>query len=783
MAETQHRTVRTLCLSVLLITSVCGGVVTFSEPASATTTAQLDFTGIYNADVVRGTADDTDGNFDSGGYTLVSSSTAQNNGNPAGDGVPDDGVFASKTDVHPKFDLADFDSVDSNAWQTTGTGSVTAPVSPGQYETVHVVASAGGAGPSTPAKFELKLHYADGSSKTSQVFTVPDWFGAPPSDPGYAVRDGMDRYGTGYEDANESGLWGYAMAANSSKSLQQVTINVTENAAGSFNFFGGAATTQESTVVNGAPTASDDSATTDEDTTVTVDVVANDSDQDGDPLDVTAITNGPSHGTARITGPSDDTIRFDPGENATSDVSITYEASDGNGGTDTATLRVAIIPVNDAPSASDDSATTDEDTTVTVDVIANDTDVDEDGLNVSAITSDPSHGTARITGASNDKIEFTPGNDATADVSITYEASDGNGGTDTATLRVAIIPVNDAPVVSDSSVMTDEDTAVSVADGDAADLLAAASDVDNDELSISTVDGTTFRPRDAVSLESGATVIVEGDGSWSYDPNGRFESLSNGDTATDAFDYTVADGNGGSAEGTVSVTITGVADEEGGTQGRRIVAGEDSVTASLHSGPVEEVRATFGVETSGSVTITAVGSFPSGAPPPDGRLLGAVDVTPPTDAAAESGSIRLTVFRSTLDAMGAMPSQLRIVRYDDEDGELDQLETRVADVDERRVVLTAETPGFSVFGVVVATSPPTAQAGDTATATPPSTATVSTTATPTATPQAQTVTATPTTTVTAAATTARETAGDGAGFGVAMAVVAFAATVLALRRD
>jgi PGF-pre-PGF domain-containing protein len=774
MARASYRTVRTVLLSLLLVTSVFGGVVAFSEPASATTTAQLDFTGIYNADVVRGTSDNTDGDFDNGGYTLVSSSTAQNNGNPAEDGIPDDGVFATKTDVHPKFDLADFDSADSNAWQTTGTGSVMVSVSPGQYETVHVVASAGGAGPSTPAKFKLKLHYADGSTKTSQVFTVPDWFGAPPSDPGYAVRDGMDRYGTGYEDANEPGLWGYAVTANSSKSLQQVTINVTENAAGSFNFFGGAATTQESTVVNGAPAASADSATTDEDTTVTVDVIENDSDPDGDSLNVTAITNVPSHGTARITGASDDEIQFDPGENATADVSITYEVNDGNGGTDTATLAVAVTPVNDAPVASVDTATVDEDSTVIVDVIANDSDVDGDELDVSAITSGPSHGTARVTGGSNDTIEFTPAQDATADVSITYEVSDGNGGTDTATLTVAVTPVNDAPVVSDSSVTTGEDTAISVADGDGGDLLETASDVDSDALSIGTVDGTSFSSGDAVALESGATVTVESDGSWSYDPNGQFEWLSNGDTATDTFDYTVTDGNDLSGEGTVTVTITGVTDEEGGTQGRRIVAGEDSVTASLHSAPVERVRATFGVATSGSVTITPVESLPSGAPPPDGRLLGAVEVTPPADARAEPGSIRITVFRSTIDAMGVTPSQLRIVRYADADNDLDRLKTRVADAEDRRVVLAAETPGFSVFGVVVATSSPTAKADVTATATPPMT--VTSTATPTLTPTPQTRT------VTAVGTTSSETTGDGVGFDVAVALAALAATILALRR-
>ena len=102
-------------------------------------------------------------------------------------------------------------------------------------------------------------------------------------------------------------------------------------------------------VPNDPPTARDDSASADEDSRVTVDVVNNDNDPNGDSLAVTSIINGPSHGSAQITGPSNDQIRFDPGADQSSDVSITYEVSDGNGGTDTATLWVS---VNDAPEVS-----------------------------------------------------------------------------------------------------------------------------------------------------------------------------------------------------------------------------------------------------------------------------------------------------------------------------------------------------------------------------------------------------------------------------------------------
>ena len=61
---------------------------------------------------------------------------------------------------------------------------------------------------------------------------------------------------------------------------------------------------------------------------------------------------------------------------------FTYTITDGNGGTDTATVTVTVRPVNDAPVANDDAASTDEDVPVTIPVLPNDTDVDGDTLSV-----------------------------------------------------------------------------------------------------------------------------------------------------------------------------------------------------------------------------------------------------------------------------------------------------------------------------------------------------------------------------------------------------------------
>ncbi|MCE0504958.1 Hint domain-containing protein [Roseivivax sp. GX 12232] len=90
---------------------------------------------------------------------------------------------------------------------------------------------------------------------------------------------------------------------------------------------------------NADPDAQDDTASGDIDTPLVIDVRANDSDPDGDPLTVTSVTDG-SNGTATINGDGD--VVYTPNSGFTGDDEITYTISDGNGGTDTATVRITV---------------------------------------------------------------------------------------------------------------------------------------------------------------------------------------------------------------------------------------------------------------------------------------------------------------------------------------------------------------------------------------------------------------------------------------------------------
>lgn len=151
---------------------------------------------------------------------------------------------------------------------------------------------------------------------------------------------------------------------------------------------------------NRPPVALDGAVTTDEDTAVTVNVLSNDSDADGDPLAVASVAPG-AHGSVAIG--SDDTVIYTPDADYYGVDSFTYVVTDGEL-TDTATVAVTVESVADAPVAVDDTATTDEDTAIVIDVLANDGDVDGDSLSVNVVTQ-PLHGTVTNNGTN---VTYTP---------------------------------------------------------------------------------------------------------------------------------------------------------------------------------------------------------------------------------------------------------------------------------------------------------------------------------------------------------------------------------------
>ncbi len=185
--------------------------------------------------------------------------------------------------------------------------------------------------------------------------------------------------------------------------------------------------------INLAPIANDDTASTDEDTAVTIPVLANDSDPEGDPLTVASASAG--HGSVTVNANGTVTYTPDPDFNGTD--TITYTVDDGQGGTDTATVTVTVNAVNDAPVAGDDVAATAFDTPVTIAVLGNDTDVDGDILSISGT---PTSADGLVAVNPDGTITFTPTAGFEGVAEISYSVTDGNGGFDTATVLVTVAP-------------------------------------------------------------------------------------------------------------------------------------------------------------------------------------------------------------------------------------------------------------------------------------------------------------------------------------------------------
>ncbi|WP_173010293.1 Ig-like domain-containing protein, partial [Mycolicibacterium sp. P9-64] len=255
------------------------------------------------------------------------------------------------------------------------------------------------------------------------------------------------------------------------------------------------------TAVNDAPVSVGDTATNHEDTSVTGNVLTNDTDIDSGTLTVVSPgTITTTHGT--VTLAADGSFTYTPQSNYNGTDSFTYQATDGTTISDLATVTITITAVNDTPAAGDDTATTNEDTPVSGNVLTNDTDIDSSTVTVAnpgTITTD--HGT--VTLAADGSFTYTPTANFFGTDSFTYRATDGTTISDLATVTITITAVNDTPVAGDDTATTNEDTPVS------GNVLTNDTDIDS-----STV--TVANPGTITTTHG--TVTLAADGSFTYKP-------------------------------------------------------------------------------------------------------------------------------------------------------------------------------------------------------------------------------------------------------------------------
>ncbi|HNN48385.1 MAG TPA: Ig-like domain-containing protein, partial [Marmoricola sp.] len=254
----------------------------------------------------------------------------------------------------------------------------------------------------------------------------------------------------------------------------------------------------------------------------TINVLANDSDPDGDNLTITGSTAA-SNGTASC---NDTECTYTPAPGFFGSDSFTYTVSDGRGDIRSATVSITVE--NNPPNAVNDSASTAEDTDTTpINVLINDSDPDGDDIEIAGST-DGANGTVTCSLTS---CTYTPDPDYFGTDTFTYTIHDGNEGLDTATVVVTVTPVNDAPMAMPDNANTIKNTRSS-----AINVLVNDVDVDGDTLTI-----TNNTDGDDGTVTCTAT-------SCTYLPDTGF-------VGTDTFDYTVSDGNGGTDTATVTVAV------------------------------------------------------------------------------------------------------------------------------------------------------------------------------------------------------------------------------------
>ncbi|MEJ7598941.1 MAG: Ig-like domain-containing protein [Kofleriaceae bacterium] len=278
---------------------------------------------------------------------------------------------------------------------------------------------------------------------------------------------------------------------------------------------------------NDPPVAVDDTATTTEDTAVVItNLLANDTDPEGQTLSVTLVGNA-VNGTVTLTG---NDATFTPDANFSGTGTFEYTVSDG-ADTDTGLVTVTVPAVNDPPIAADDTVTTAEDVAVQLTqatLVANDTDTEASALTVTAV-GNPTNGTVVL--AAN-VATFTPAANFNGTATFEYTVSDGTD-TDIGLVTITITPVADAPVAVDDAATTLEDMAVTVT---TTTLLANDSDPDGQTPTVTAVGN----PQNGTVLRAGNDIT--------FTPTANFSGIA-------TFDYTISDGTLTDV-GTVSITVT-----------------------------------------------------------------------------------------------------------------------------------------------------------------------------------------------------------------------------------
>jgi CshA-type fibril repeat protein len=438
------------------------------------------------------------------------------------------------------------------------------------------------------------------TSVDSQAISVDAsaWFADVEGPMTYAIT-GLPSGLTADASGHITGTLGHSDSQGGIAGVYTLTINATDS--------DGVSTGPQTftwTITNPNPIANNDTGATTQSASTTGNVITSgnpgqsDSDPDGDPIAISQVNgvaggvgasvNGTDGGTFIINAngtysfvPGTDFIDLGVGQTRTT--SVNYTLRDGDGGTATATLVVTVTGTNDAPTANNDTNTTDQNHSVGGNAITSstsgqsDTDPDTgDVLTVSQVGGVAGNVGNSVTGSNgglftvnaDGTYSFDPNGafnrlqvGQTDTTSVTYQISDGHGGTSTASITVTVNGLNDAPTARNDTGATDQNTTT------VGNVIASAnnnqSDTDpdtSDVLTVTQVNGVVGNVGTAVAGDHGGQFTLNANGTYSFNPNGAFADLAAGITATTSINYEISDGHGGTSDAVLTVTVTGVND-------------------------------------------------------------------------------------------------------------------------------------------------------------------------------------------------------------------------------
>jgi len=267
-------------------------------------------------------------------------------------------------------------------------------------------------------------------------------------------------------------------------------------------------------------------------------VLGNDNELNGNPLTallVSTTTNG------SLALNPDGSFSYTPNPHFNGTDSFTYRADNGSATSNSATVNITVIAVNDIPVASNDAYVVMEDNSLVVaapGVLANDNDDDASTTLTAMLVTTTSNGT--LTFNPDGSFEYTPNTNFDGNDSFTYKALDAaNAESNVAMVTIAVNALNDAPVANNDNYSTNEDNQIVMP---APGVLSNDTDIDSPTLTASLVDNPLY-----------GAVTLNTDGSFTYTPNPDFNG-------NDSFTYRANDGTYDSNVAMVTIAVNALND-------------------------------------------------------------------------------------------------------------------------------------------------------------------------------------------------------------------------------